>query len=554
MYRSKATSFAFAALLIMGLGTSTAGAQDAAWQERDYNPKAAEDDLILPMPCGGSYVFRRIAVESTGFLDDRRVRVGLRQENVAYKEDPRFDYVSGSFVLSGEESARYYYIGKYELTRLQYAALLGECEKPSTALRLPATELSWFDAVDASRLYSEWLLQNAANILPKQGSVSAFVRLPTEIEWEFAARGGLAVDEADFSARAFPMPDGQLSEYVWFQGSQSAGGKLRPVGLLKPNPLGLYDMLGNASEITFDLFHLNRRGRLHGQSGGFVSKGGDIATSQKEMRSSLRNENQFFDSRTGGALKVANMGVRFVLSVPVVVSADRLQAIQSEWKALPAPDLEADASSAQREALARLSNVTEQTDDKLARQQLERAIQQLETARTEQNDVRDRAIRALLQSGAIIGNKVKTDPVLITRTEIVLQEMGENLARANELLSQAESAGDAARAQRARTVIAKLQSEMETRERRIEALRADSQTTVASYSDLVYSVSSDYSLNLIAPQLEALVVDYRAKGFEYLIPFAQLFVGHVEALRSTGNIDRETWSQELRKVGGEDGR
>ena len=42
MYRSKATSFAFAALLIMGLGTSTAGAQDAAWQERDYNPKADE--------------------------------------------------------------------------------------------------------------------------------------------------------------------------------------------------------------------------------------------------------------------------------------------------------------------------------------------------------------------------------------------------------------------------------------------------------------------------------------------------------------------------------
>ncbi|MBX3489990.1 MAG: SUMF1/EgtB/PvdO family nonheme iron enzyme [Parvibaculum sp.] len=504
------------------------------------------------MPCGGSYVFRRVSVESTGYLDDRRVRVGLRQENVAYKEDPRFEHIAGSFSDPGESSERYYYIGKYELTRLQYAALQNECSKPSTALRLPVTELSWFDAVNAGRIYTEWLMQNASDVLPKQGSASAFVRLPTEIEWEFAARGGLSVDEADFSGRVFPMPDGQLSEYVWFQGSESAAGKLRPIGLLKPNPLGLYDILGNASEITFDLFHLNRRGRLHGQAGGFVSKGGDIATSQGEMRSALRNENQFFDTRTGEALKVANMGARFVLSVPVVVSADRLQAIQSEWKALPAPDLESDSSSAQREALARLSNVTQRTDDQIVKQQLEQAILQLESARTIQNDIRNRAIRALLQSGAIIGNKVKTDPVLIARTEIVLQEMNKNLARAQELFAQAESAGDAARAQSARAVVAKIQSEMESRERRIVTLRSDSQTTVASYSDLVYSVSSDYPLTLIAPQLEALVVDYREKGFGYLVPFAQLFVGHVEELRSNDEIEREKWSQELRKIGGND--
>ncbi len=529
---------------------ATAG--ESEWRERDYNPKPDEGDLLLPMPCGGQYTMRRIDVESTGFLDDRRIRVGLRQESLSYKEDSRFDYVAGSFVSSEEQSVRHYYIGKYELTQLQLAALKGTCDDPSTKLRVPAVAISWFEAIETAQTYSEWLLQNASDVLPRQGDVPAFIRLPTEVEWEFAARGGISVDEADFSGRVFPMPEGQMPEYVWFQGSQSAGGKLRPIGLLKPNPLGLYDVLGNASEITSDLFRLNRRGRLHGQAGGFVSKGGDIATSQREIRTALRNENQFYDERTGKARTVANLGLRFVLSIPVVVSQERLQTIQAEWRSLPAPDVEAESATAQREALVQLTNVSEQTDDKLVKDQLESAIQQLEAARTEQNDIRDRAIRALLQSGAIIGNKVKTDPILIARTELVLQEMSANLSRTKQLLAQAEDAGDAARAQRARLVVAQLETELETRKQRILSLQSDSQTTVTSYSDLVYSVSSDYSLPLVAPQLEALVVDYQAKGFDYLIPFAQTFVSHVEQFRVDGNLSRDTWSQQLREIGGSD--
>lgn len=549
-------SLVFSLMLVTSaLVLTFAGQADATereWQERDYNPKPAEGDLVLPMPCGGHYTLRRVNVESTGFLDDRRIRVGLRQDTLSYKEDSRFDYVAGSFVSSDEQSVRHYFIGKYELTQLQLAALRGMCDRPSTKLRLPAVEVSWFDAIETARIYSEWLLQNARDTLPRQDNVNSFIRLPTEVEWEFAARGGISVDAADFSGRVFPMPDGQLPEYVWFQGSQSAGGKLRPIGLLKPNPLGLYDILGNASEITSDLFRLNRRGRLHGQAGGFVSKGGDIATSQREIRTALRNENQFYDDRTGMARTVANMGVRFVLSIPVVVSQDRLQAIQSEWRALPAPDVEAESASAQREALVRLTNVSDQTDDELVKAQLESAIQQLEAARTEQNDIRDRAIRALLQSGAIIGNKVKTDPILIARTELVLQEMAGNLARTKQLLVQAEAAGDTARAQRAQLVVAQLEIELENRRQRILSLQSDSQTTVASYSDLVYSVSSDYSLPLVAPQLEALVVDYQAKGFEYLIPFAQTFVQHIEQFRTDGELSRDRWSQQLRNIGGSD--
>ena len=96
-----------------------------------------------------------------------------------------------------------------------------------------------------------------------------FARLPTEVEWEFAARGGTAVSQADFSERVFPMTEG-IVRYVWFAGAESANGKAQFIGLLKPNPLRLHDMLGNIDEMVFEPFRLNRLNRLHGQAGGYV--------------------------------------------------------------------------------------------------------------------------------------------------------------------------------------------------------------------------------------------------------------------------------------------
>jgi Sulfatase-modifying factor enzyme 1 len=126
---------------------------------------------------------------------------------------------------------RGFYLGKTEVTQAQYAAVMDKEQgnsgkgpdhpadgvKPSRALVL-CDELS-------SRTGRE-------------------VRLPTEAEWEYAARAGT-------NTRCFFGDDtSKLGDYAWFK--DNAGGKSHPVGQKKPSPWGLYDMYGNVAEFVSD--------------------------------------------------------------------------------------------------------------------------------------------------------------------------------------------------------------------------------------------------------------------------------------------------------------
>jgi formylglycine-generating enzyme required for sulfatase activity len=85
-------------------------------------------------------------------------------------------------------------------------------------------------------MYCKWLWKKTG----------VFFRPPTEAEWEYACRAGS--DMPYF----FGKDSVNVSEYAWL--AQNSENRYHPVGLKKPNAWGLYDMLGNVSEYSFDMY------------------------------------------------------------------------------------------------------------------------------------------------------------------------------------------------------------------------------------------------------------------------------------------------------------
>lgn len=127
-----------------------------------------------------------------------------------------------------------FYIGKYEITQKQWQAVMGE-KIPGFSkgdAELPIVNMNFYSSMNFVRKLNE--LTNLEFILP------------TEAEWEYAAKGGKYGNDHIYSGGNNPV------EVAWFK--NNAHGKIQPVGQKKPNELGIYDMTGNVWEWCADYY------------------------------------------------------------------------------------------------------------------------------------------------------------------------------------------------------------------------------------------------------------------------------------------------------------
>ena len=358
------------------------------------NPKPSDLDLELPMPCGGTLVLLPVCVPAQGYFGDLAVDLGCKdcgRMDQNFMEGKYGAAISGSFTLedlpenyrlklaekanSGDGlcppeddpvlTGFYYFIGKYEITNFQWKTIMTEdCaeagDRPSTDDPRPKVNISWYEAVEFTRKYSEWLIENAPEVLPRFVlNRFGYVRLPTEAEWEYAARGGHHVSIAQINTEPFfPLGGRSISDFAVYADMEAAKPqeKLAWIGTKCPNPLGLYDTAGNAAEMMLEPFHFSLGYRLHGAAGGFVLKGGSFRKSRFEIMPGRREEQPFFLG--DGAFRSADIGFRVVLS-GILTPLDRRDKFNRQWA-----DLSAQKSRAVKtESLTESVNSTESSGD-----------------------------------------------------------------------------------------------------------------------------------------------------------------------------------------------
>ena len=181
-------------------------------------------------------------------------------------------------------------VGRYEVTQKQWRELMGTEPSHFKGDELPVENVSFFDALlYCNRLSIKNGMDHCYTIDGRNVSCDFSkngFRLPTEAEWEFAAKGGIR------SAGCKYAGGNSIDAVGWYSGN--SGSTTHPVGQKRSNELGLFDMTGNVWEWCWDRY------------------GAYSASPQTDPKGPLSGENRVW---RGGAWNVGEMAVPFRISV-----------------------------------------------------------------------------------------------------------------------------------------------------------------------------------------------------------------------------------------------
>lgn len=184
-------------------------------------------------------------------------------------------------------------IGKHEVTQEQWFALMGDNPSYNKGRTLPVENVSWED------------VQTFIGKL--NAKTGKRYRLPTEAEWEYAARAG--------STALYPFGDdvAQLGRYAWY--AANAADKTHPVGEKLPNQFGVHDTAGNVWEWVQDCYTDNYSAARADGAAAAGAEGCDRVVRGGSWESGSDFLRPTFRGRVRPSHRVLNLGFRLALPV-----------------------------------------------------------------------------------------------------------------------------------------------------------------------------------------------------------------------------------------------
>ncbi|MCB5229480.1 MAG: SUMF1/EgtB/PvdO family nonheme iron enzyme [Candidatus Cloacimonetes bacterium] len=229
----------------------------------------------------------------------------------------RMVYVAGGTFHNGTSNVTVssFYIGKYELTQAEYQAVMGS--NPSSFAinpNHPVEQVSWFNAIEycnrrsimesltpcysydtygsnPDNWSSGWNSSSGNHTNVSRDWTANGYRLPTEMEWMFASKGGNQSQGFTYSG------SNNIDDVAWYSGNSAS--MTHAVGAKAPNELGVYDMSGNVWEWVWDIYgdypsglQTNPHGASSGsyrvrRGGGWSNVAGDCTVSSRGGNSAI---------------------------------------------------------------------------------------------------------------------------------------------------------------------------------------------------------------------------------------------------------------------------